>query len=305
MWFNKKELHSLRSKLDVQHAQIEAQRQQLDAQRSQIEALIEEVRRGNRRAVKSGDLIKSLKETIDPFFRYQNQKLDAMSAFFASDDKIFRFSMDGVPIVFYLPMAGADRVQSEILRTSYFYQPKPLFFIRKENLLPEGGTVIDAGANIGNHTVFFGKLMRASQVHSFEPNPPAHAILEKNVEINEMQDIARLHAAGLGQKATKARNLNGRSNNLGGNNVIDDEDGDVIVQRLDDLGLSKVDFIKIDVEGRGDGVIRGGIDLIARDKPVMLVEESSDGEKQTIEMLKSDFGYKEVWRKQMDLVLVP
>ena len=231
--------------------------------------------------------------------------MDGFAAYFSSKDKIFRFVMEGVSVSFYLPMAASDRVQQDILRTSYFYQPKALNFIRRENILTKSATVIDAGANIGNHTIFFGKIMGAMSIHSFEPNPPAYSILERNVELNSLAGVVCLHHTGLGEAPSKARNLNNRSNNLGGNQIIEDENGEVAIERIDDLRLKGVDFIKIDVEGRGDGVINGGIEVISRDRPAMLVEETSVAEKKTIAMLKSDFGYREIWRNKMDLILVP
>jgi hypothetical protein len=156
--------------------------------------LFAEIKRCSKRTLKVEDIEAAVRKTIDPFFRYQNEKLDAASTFFASEDKIFRFVMDGVPVEFYLPMAGSDKVQGDILRTSYFYQPKPLFFLRAEGLLKEGAVVVDAGANVGNHTVFFSKIMRAGMVHSFEPNPPAYSILSRNVELNGLQEVVQLHS---------------------------------------------------------------------------------------------------------------
>jgi hypothetical protein len=42
--------------------------------------------------------------------------------------------------------------------------------------------------------------------------------------------------------------------------------------RLDDLHLSPISFIKLDVEGYEMDVIDGGMQTIQRDKPVMIIE---------------------------------
>jgi hypothetical protein len=42
--------------------------------------------------------------------------------------------------------------------------------------------------------------------------------------------------------------------------------------RIDDLGLADIGFIKIDVEGFEDTVLRGARATIARDRPTLLVE---------------------------------
>lgn len=248
-------------------------------------------------------LAQIIRNAVDPFFRFQNEKIDGHAAYFSSDDKIFRFSTNGVTFSFYLPLGAADQIQKDILRTAYFYQPKPLNFIQQHKLVGASSVVLDVGANIGNHTVFFGRAMDVKKVHSFEPNPPAFAILQKNVELNGLHDVVELHQVGVGAKSSRARNLNTWSSNLGGNQIADDEAGDVRIERIDDLSFSKVDFIKIDVEGRGDGVINGAISTISRDKPVLLVEETSDPEKAAISMLKSSFGYREIWRRKLDVIL--
>lgn len=302
-WIGNDELNALTRRIEELSNETSALRTQVDEALSlRVEELSKEALK-LREQVDEARIASIVAKAIDPFFRYQNQKLDGFATYFTSEDKIFRFSMDGVALSFYLPLAASDRVQHDILRSSYFYQPKPLYFIQREKLVNASSVVVDAGANIGNHTVFFGKVGNVSKIHAFEPNPPAFSILSRNVELNGLQGIVDLHNTGLGAKASRARNLNAHSNNLGGNQIADDDDGDVVVERLDDLKLSKVDFMKIDVEGRGDGVITGGLETISRTKPSMLVEETSQGEKKAIEMLKSDFGYREVWRHRMDLIL--
>ncbi|MDE3801381.1 FkbM family methyltransferase [Sinorhizobium meliloti] len=302
-WIGNNELNALTRRIEELSKETSELREQVDeALTRRLEEFSNEASK-LREQVDEARIASIVAKAIDPFFRYQNQKLDSFAAYFSSEDKIFRFSMDGVSLSFYLPMAASDRVQHDILRSSYFYQPKPLFFIQRQKLVNASSVVVDAGANIGNHTVFFGRVGNVSKIHAFEPNPPAFSILRRNVEINELQDIVDLHCTGLGAKASRARNLNARSNNLGGNQIADDDSGDVVVERLDDLNLPKVDFMKIDVEGRGDGVINGALETISRNKPKMLVEETSEGEKRAIDMLKSDFGYREVWRHKMDLIL--
>lgn len=51
--------------------------------------------------------------------------------------------------------------------------------------LGENKIVVDIGANIGNHTVFFANVCKAKKVYSFEPQEKVFEILKKNVEINK------------------------------------------------------------------------------------------------------------------------
>ena len=44
------------------------------------------------------------------------------------------------------------------------------------------GSFIDVGANIGNHTIFFSKIMER-RCYSFEPNETAYKLLKENITI--------------------------------------------------------------------------------------------------------------------------
>ncbi|WP_181707942.1 FkbM family methyltransferase [Chthonobacter rhizosphaerae] len=267
----------------------------LDTLRKQVEELEQ----------RNAELVsKCLVNSIDPYFRYQNELLLSYATFFSSEDKVFEFSVNGTKVSFYLPFGASDKIQNDILRTSNFYQPKAVEFINREGLVRQSSTVVDAGANIGSHSIFFAVIMGARKIYAFEPNPPAYGILTRNVELNKLNDRIDVHKVGLGDENAKGRNLGGRLNNLGGNRLKNDESGDVLIRRLDDFAFPQVDLIKIDVEGRGDGVIRGAIQIIERDKPIILIEQSSEAEKLAVLQLCNDFGYRKLVQFKLDVVLV-
>jgi hypothetical protein len=89
-----------------------------------------------------------------------------------------------------------------------------------------------------------------------------------------------------------------------------DDDGDVIadIRRLDDLGLPKVDFIKIDVEGYEAEIIRGGARVIKSDKPFVVVEQKGGeerygGQRRDALTLLQSWGMKIGWEKSGDFGL--
>jgi tRNA G37 N-methylase Trm5 len=50
-------------------------------------------------------------------------------------------------------------------------------------LIPEGGTVVDAGALYGDHTLAYAKAVGPyGEVFAFEPNPQSYTCLKKNME---------------------------------------------------------------------------------------------------------------------------
>jgi FkbM family methyltransferase len=63
-------------------------------------------------------------------------------------------------------------------RINNFFEIKFLDFINKN--YKEQKEIIDIGANIGNHSLFFLKFLNCKKVHSFEPFLDNLKLLEKN-----------------------------------------------------------------------------------------------------------------------------
>jgi len=74
-----------------------------------------------------------------------------------------------------------DHMAAAIRAHRQFYEIDVLMKCR-ELYLP-GTAVIDVGANIGNHTVFFAAILGAP-VYAFEPDPANHALLALNIAAN-------------------------------------------------------------------------------------------------------------------------
>lgn len=67
-----------------------------------------------------------------------------------------------------------DYVSRRIKQTKTFYEKGLLDFI-KENF-PVQKNIVDIGANIGNHSLFFSTYMKCNHIYAFEP-------FEKNVKL--------------------------------------------------------------------------------------------------------------------------
>ena len=137
--------------------------------------------------------------------------------------------------------------------------------------------VLDIGANIGNHTMAFATV--ASRVHAFEPIPYIHSLLRQNVEQNALGNVT-LHALALSDRDNEAV-IHMVTNGNYGASSFDQRNGDteaVSVQRrrgdalLAELGVGRVDFIKIDVEAHEVFVLRGLMNTLQRDRPVITIE---------------------------------
>jgi Met-10+ like-protein len=73
--------------------------------------------------------------------------------------------------------------------------PKGVFYEREELEIIathfKGGTFVDIGANVGNHSIFAAKFLGASKVIAFEPNPTAYVIFKWQYRVKRPREPDR------------------------------------------------------------------------------------------------------------------
>jgi FkbM family methyltransferase len=136
---------------------------------------------------------------------------------------------------------------------------------------------LDIGANIGVYSLLVAKLSPESQVHSFEPNPAALEILRSNIALNEVDNI-HVHAVGLSDKEETCRLYNesmaqASLHKTGQHGDYIDIQVRPLDAVLDDIGVSRVDLIKIDVEGHEPAVLDGAERMFAHNKRMAVIME--------------------------------
>ena len=104
---------------------------------------------------------------------------------------ILRFNAPGANrVALSLPDAQDDFVQRVILKTRDFYEARFLIQLRALGIVTPSSVVCDVGANIGNHTVYFGRVLQAAKVLAFEPQVHCHETLSTNIALNGLEDRA-------------------------------------------------------------------------------------------------------------------
>jgi FkbM family methyltransferase len=142
---------------------------------------------------------------------------------------------------------------------------------------PLTGACVDAGANIGNHALFFSSFF--GKVFAFEPNPATFRLLAINA--NLAANI-RCFAFGLSDSDGEAT-FQVPALNVGGARIVDGETAKenatrIPIRRLDsvpELAAEHVALIKIDVEGNELAVLKGAAGVIRRCKPIVIFEQQA------------------------------
>jgi len=145
-------------------------------------------------------------------------------------------------------------------------------------MLPTDAVILDVGANFGYYSIrLASELGPNCQVHAFEPNPVTHNRLLKHIHWNGFERIVKVHKVAVSDFIGQAHMVE-RADNSGASRIgLQGEQGIVIdVTTLDKFAdaenLKQVDFIKIDVEGYEEHLLKGASQMIDRFKPIILIE---------------------------------
>ena len=140
------------------------------------------------------------------------------------------------------------------------------------HLVDKGLRGIDIGAHHGLYTYALARWCRC--VEAFEPDPFSAQTIQSwgspkvtvhEIALSDFSGTAVLNVPVVGGRPERAlaklEDVHGQHESL-----------TVSVRRLDDYEFRDVSFIKIDVEGHEQRVIRGASETLQRERPVILVE---------------------------------
>lgn len=145
-------------------------------------------------------------------------------------------------------------------------------------------TALDIGANIGNHSLFFSQYFNT--VYAFEPNPVTYELLKINsTYVSKTKNIIP-YCYGLSDK-TQNLNLKFDPNNIGNSKIVFQNDFrinnknqiTIKVKKADNLRFlrdSNIGLIKIDVEGHEIFTLKGAVEIICINKPIIIFEQGAE-----------------------------
>lgn len=139
-----------------------------------------------------------------------------------------------------------------------------------------GTCAVDVGANLGIHALVLAACVGdGGKVHAFEPLPSIGTRLEENLKLNGVTNVD-LHREALGSTlGDVVFDSNPSDFNIGKGRVTPQGDITVPIGTLDDrLGTETlpVSMIKIDTEGHELEVLKGGVNIMKNQRPVVVME---------------------------------
>lgn len=157
------------------------------------------------------------------------------------------------------------------------------------------GSVIDIGANIGNHSLFFSDYFK--KVYSFEPNKNTFHLLSYNANLANNIECFNF---GLSDKESTSTMIIDRKN-IGGAKLSNNSNTQLDVVSLKTLDDSisfdgRVYLLKLDVEGHELKVLQGAAKTISSHQPIIIFEQLSsefkNGSSECIDILQK-YGYED------------
>ncbi len=148
------------------------------------------------------------------------------------------------------------------------------------SLVKKDAVVLDIGTNYGTTILQFAQLVgEAGFCFGFEPDPINFRICQENLKLNPFKNI-HVDNCGLGHEAGTFELVVDTASNRGGNRIGIDSTGkethQVSVVLLDDWvkskQLTRIDLMKIDVEGYEMNVLKGAKEMLQQFKPILFIE---------------------------------
>jgi FkbM family methyltransferase len=181
---------------------------------------------------------------------------------------VYEHAIAGRTVRFFVHNAD-DVIQQFHAAGAWFDEPE----LQTIGRFYKGGTFLDIGANVGNHSLYAALELGAPKVVAFEPTPSAFQICLYNVLLNGLSQRVAVHPLGLSDARERASAQPAPARNSGATSLRIAASGELELRRGDDeVGDEPIGFIKIDVEGAEMRVLAGLERTIRTNRPVMHVE---------------------------------
>lgn len=230
---------------------------------------------------KANDPVREVAERLErierklEFIEGQNRRLFFSQALYVDDDTALTWIVSGQRMFVRTNDLG---ISQHILKNGYWEKTTNRVL---QSLLEADSNFVDVGAHLGFHTVTCAAKAGRGRHIAVEPNPKNVALLDRNLQINGLNQNqrVRIERCGVGAKAGTLRfESNERDPALG--RLLDEGQAprpgceviEVPVRSIDDIcaDQGRTDLLKIDVEGFEYNALLGARQTIARNENIKI-----------------------------------
>ena len=146
----------------------------------------------------------------------------------------------------------------------------------------KGDVVLDVGAHIGLFAVIAAQTVsNEGKVYAFEPTPATYQLLQTSVAINNNQNNIKIFQKAVGSSIGKITFFISDNKADNANSLVNYKEDrplhgiDIDVTTIDafvkEQNLTKINFIKIDVEGAEYDALKGSVETFNKFKPACIL----------------------------------
>lgn len=148
-----------------------------------------------------------------------------------------------------------------------------------------GAKTMDLGANYGYYSILMGSLSgKTGQVLSIEPNPAILPFLERNILVNKLREVVKIDRRAISDESNSDVHFycprfepkNAKMVTAETAERLIKKEGSLVKVRtlaLDDLNLTDISFIKVDLEGAEDKFWYGSKKFLSRNPNAIVLLE--------------------------------
>jgi len=186
-----------------------------------------------------------------------------------------------------------DVLRRGLLADGRFYEEDLLECARKLPL-DKNKIIVDVGANVGNHSMFFALFCPNKNVISFEPYEKVRKVLINHVQMNKLNVTVVPYAVGDKEGFCSLEESPGNEAGIPWDGRTYVKEGNTIPMTTLDTYLDgkEISLIKMDIEGYEYKALFGAKRILEKQHPFLFVEAKTKEEKSKIEAFLFPFGYR-------------
>ncbi len=179
-----------------------------------------------------------------------------------------------------VPLSSHHRTLCQKILKGEVFEPDTIQYIMEN---AGDGDIVHAGTFFGDFLPALSRsVSKANHVWAFEPNTENYRCAQITLSLNGIKNVHLIHAA-VGARASKADLIieDKRGFGLGGcSSIVESVEDRYVAEKVSVVTLDEiipkdrvVSILQLDVEGYEEQALRGGIELIKRCKPILILED--------------------------------